>query len=461
MTEKFPTLSIDHASDEAIRKRVDKKTALRILPFILFAYFICYLDRVNISFASLEMNASVGLSDAAYGLGAAIFFVAYFIFEVPSNLALTKFGPRVWIARIMITWGILAGCMSLVQGPTSFYILRFLLGVAEAGFFPAMILYLTYWFPKHRRGQMTAIFFMAVPLSGLIGAPLSTWLMTETHGLFGFEGWQVMFVVEAIPSVIGGVVALFWLVDRPSKAKFLTTDERVWLDRELAKEADEVAAAGHSHKGIFKTLVRPTVIFLGLIYLGLEFGEYALGFFLPQMVEALNQTFGSGLSLFQVGLITAVPSLVGVLSMVYWGRRSDKKRERTWHIVIPTLVGAVAICLLPFATDLWTNMLLFSITSAAIFSAIPVFWQLPSRYLTGTAAAVGIALINSVGNISGILGPSITGALKTATGSYNAGYYILGIFLVLAAVGALILHRRSNNRGDSTAAELAATTVAD
>jgi ACS family tartrate transporter-like MFS transporter len=444
MTAQFHSPHRPIFPDEAIRKRVHKKTALRILPFILCAYFICYLDRVNISFASLEMNASIGLSAASYGLGAAIFFVAYFIFEVPSNLALTKFGPRIWIARIMITWGILAGCMSLVQGPTSFYIMRFLLGVAEAGFFPAMILYLTYWFPQQRRGQMTAIFFMAVPLSGLIGAPLSTWLMTETHGLFGLEGWQVMFVAEAIPSVIGGIVALFWLVDHPSKAKFLTVEERTWLDQELAKEADEVAAAGHSHKGILKTLVRPAVIFLGLIYLGLEFGEYALGFFLPQMVEALNQSFGSGLSLVQVGLITAVPSLVGVLSMVYWGRRSDRKKERTWHIVVPTIIGATAICLLPLATDLWTNMLLFSITSAAIFSAIPVFWQLPSRYLTGTAAAVGIALINSVGNISGILGPSITGSLKTLTGTYNSGYYVLGIFLVLAAVGALVL--RSSTR---------------
>jgi len=427
---------------EEIRKSTTRKTVRRIVPFVLGAYLVCYLDRVNISFASLKMNASVGLSDASYGLGAAVFFVAYFICEVPSNLALTKFGPRVWIARIMVTWGILAGCMALVQGPVSFYVLRFLLGAAEAGFFPAMILYLTYWFPREKRAQVTAIFFMAVPLSGLIGAPLSTWLMTAGHGLAGLQGWQAMFVIEAVPSVLGGIAALFYLVDRPAKAHFLTEPEKAWLTGELEAEAAEVTAANrHGRHSIVRTLVRPAVLCMALIYLGLEFGEYALTFFMPQMVDSLNRELGTHLSLIQVGLVTAIPSLIGVLCMVWWGRRSDRKRERTWHVVVPTVVGAVAIFLAPSFSGFAVSIVLLSITSAAIYSSIPVFWQLPSKYLVGTAAAVGIAVINSVGNLSGIIGPSLTGLLKSSTGSYAAGYVALGCFLLLAAAGSWLLAR--------------------
>ncbi|MBI0293477.1 MFS transporter [Streptomyces sp. PRKS01-29] len=424
-----------------------RKTMWRILPFLLFAYLVCYLDRVNISFASLQMNADAGISDTAYGVGAGIFFVAYFLCEVPSNLALTTFGPRIWIARIMITWGIIAGCMSLVRGPTSFYLLRFLMGVAEAGFFPAMILYLTRWFPRERRAQVTATFFMAVPLAGLIGSPLSTWLMTALHGVAGLHGWQAMFIIEAVPSVLGGIACLFWLIDKPSQATFLTEPERAWLVAELDAEASEVSAQHRPQRSIVRTLLQPTVLCLALIYLGLEFGEYALGFFLPQMVQSYGDQFGTELSLMHIGLISAIPSAVGICCMILWGRHSDRAQERTWHIVIPTLIGAAAIAMSPFFSDFFVNMTLVSVTAAAIYSSIPVFWQLPSRYLVGVAAAVGIAVVNSVGNLSGIIAPSLTGALKDATGTYSAGYIVLGLFLVLAAGGTLALHRATEKAG--------------
>ena len=346
-----------------------------------------------------------------------------------------------WIARIMITWGIIAGCMALVQGPTSFYILRFLMGVAEAGFFPAMILYLTRWFPREKRAQVTATFFMAVPLASLIGSPLSTWLMTVLHGVVGLHGWQAMFIIEAVPSVLGGIACLFWLIDKPSQATFLTEPERAWLVAELEAEAAEVSANHGHQQSIVRTLLRPAVVSMALIYLGLEFGEYALGFFLPQMVQSYSDQFGSNLSLIQIGLISAIPSAVGICCMILWGRHSDRARERTWHIVIPTLIGAAAIMASPFFSNFFVNMLLVSVTAAAIYSSIPVFWQLPSRYLAGVGAAVGIAAVNSVGNLSGIIGPSLTGILKDATGTYSAGYILLGVFLLFAAAGTLALHR--------------------
>ncbi|MBP8532290.1 MFS transporter [Streptomyces sp. MK37H] len=434
---------------ELVRRTTMRKTMWRILPFLLFAYLVCYLDRVNISFASLEMNADVGISDSAYGIGAGVFFVAYFIFEVPSNIALTKFGPRLWIARIMITWGIIAGCMSLVQGPISFYVLRFLMGVAEAGFFPAMILYLTRWFPREKRAQATATFFMAVPLAGLIGSPLSTWLMTMLHGVAGLRGWQAMFVIEAVPSVLGGIACLFWLVDKPAQATFLTEPERAWLVAELESETGEVSATHRHQHSTMRTLLRPAVLYMALIYLGLEFGEYALGFFLPQMVQSFSDQFGTHLSLMQIGLISAIPSAVGVCCMIFWGRHSDRAQERTWHIVIPTLIGAAAIAASPFFSNFFIGMVLVSVTAAAIYSSIPVFWQLPSRYLVGTAAAVGVAVINSVGNLSGIIAPSLTGVLKDATGTYSAGYILLGVFLLFAAGGTLALHRATHRAPSS------------
>lgn len=417
-----------------------RKTTLRIVPFVLLLYLVCYLDRVNISFASLEMNADLGLSAAAYGFGASIFFVGYIIFEVPSNVMLQRVGARIWLARIIFTWGILAGCMALVQGPVSFYILRFLLGVAEAGFFPGIILYLTYWFTARRRAQITAAFMAAIPLSGLIGAPLSTWLMTVTHGLFGLRGWQAMFIIEAIPAVLLGIITFFYLSDRPEKATWLKNDERRWLSEQLALEAP--AAGDTGHVSILRAITKPVVLVLGLIYVGLEFGEYALGFFLPQMVQSFEESFGIELSVIQVGLIAAIPSFFGVLAMVLWGRHSDRKQERNWHIAIPAVVGAIAITASPYVGGPVLTVIAFAITAAGIYSALPIFWQLPPLYLSGTALAAGIAMANAMGNISGIIGPTVTGLLKTITGTYAAGTAGIGLFLLLAAFGAILLGRK-------------------
>lgn len=429
---------------ESVASRVDRKTVRRIVPFVMLLYIIAYLDRVNISYASLEMNADIGLSTAAYGFGAGIFFVGYIIFEVPSNVLLRRFGARRWLARIIFSWGILATCMALVQGPTSFYVLRFLLGVAEAGFFPGIILYLTYWFPAKRRGQVTAMFMAAIPLSGLIGAPLSTGLMTVADGLFGLTGWQAMYIIEGIPAVSLGVVTWFYLVDRPSKAKWLTAEESTWLEEHLAEEAAVASEVGEGK--ILRSLTHPLILSLGLIYIGLQFGEYALGFFLPQMVQSFEASFGISLSLFQIGLVTAIPSFFGVIVMIIWGRHSDRRKERTWHIIIPAIAGAIGILVSSYVGNPILMIAALALAAAGVYSSLPIFWQLPPLYLKGTALAVGIAMANSMGNISGIIGPSIIGGLHDLTGSFTTGTWVIAAFLVMSAGGAVVLRWISHQK---------------
>lgn len=421
----------------SMASRIDRKTLRRIVPFVMLLYIVAYLDRVNISYASLEMNADIGLSTAAYGFGASIFFVGYIIFEVPSNVLLRRFGARRWLARIIFSWGILATCMALVQGPTSFYVLRFLLGVAEAGFFPGIILYLTYWFPAKRRGKVTAMFMAAIPLSGLIGAPLSTGLMTVADGLFGLAGWQAMYIIEGLPAVALGVVTWFYLVDRPSKARWLTNEESTWLENRLAAEAQEASEVGQGK--ILRSLTHPLILALGLIYIGLQFGEYALGFFLPQMVQSFEASFGVSLSLIQIGLITAIPSFFGVLAMILWGRQSDRRNERTWHLIIPAVAGAIGILVSSYVGTPMLMILALSLAAAGVYSSLPIFWQLPPLYLKGTALAVGIAMANSMGNISGIIGPSIIGGLHDLTGSFATGTWVIAAFLITSAGGAIVL----------------------
>lgn len=301
--------------------------------------------------------------------------------------------------------------------------------------------YLTLWFPVARRGWITAIAIAAAPLSGLIGAPLSTWLMDSTHGFLGLQGWQSMFIIEALPAIALGIWATVKLPESPLTVKWLTRDEAQWLHNELEAERTAIAEAGNAKDGVLRTILSPLVLALGMIYLGLEFGEYALAFFLPTIIESLNEDFAVGLSLTQIGLVTAIPSLCGVIAMILWGRRSDRKQERIWHLVIPSVLGAVAIVSAGYANSLPLAVLAFSITSACIFSATRIFWQLPSRYPTGLASAAAIGMINAMGNFSGLIGPSITGVLRDQTGSYSASLWVMGGFLVLAAVGTVILAR--------------------
>lgn len=408
---------------------VIRKVALRLIPFMALLYVVAFLDRVNVGYAALTMNEDVGLSATAYGLGAGIFFLGYFLFEVPSNLILERVGARRWIARIMVTWGIVSASTAFVTGPTSFYIVRFLLGVAEAGFFPGMVLYLTYWFPTTVRARVTSSFFVAVPLSNVIGAPISTLLLGTSFA--GLKGWQVLFIVEAIPAVVLGVVTAFWLTDRPSEAKWLTDAERGTLERMLEAER---SATPQKHR-LRDGLLSPAVWLLAVIYFGLIIGLYGLGFWAPQIVSAFGDLTNA-----QVGLITAVPYALAAVAMIVWGRRSDRKGERVWHVSIPLLAGAGGFLVSAWAGDPRLSLAALALAAAGIYSAFAVFWTLPSSALAGSAAAGGIALINSVGNLGGYLGPVAVGRLLDWSGGYSAG--LLFLASAMAAAGLLVLRVR-------------------
>jgi D-galactonate transporter len=421
-------------------RRVISKTARRLIPVMCLLYFINYVDRVNVGFAALTMNSDLGLTATAFGLGAGLFFIGYFLFEVPSNLALHRFGARVWITRIVVTWGIVAASMSFIQGPTSFYGLRVLLGIAEAGFFPGMILYLTYWFPRRERAKMTSLFYAALPLSSVLGAPISTWLISQGDGMFGLAGWRFMYLVEGITAVLLGYVAYRFLVDRPEKAKWLTVEEKRWLTETIAAENAEVTNG--QRQSILRTLVNPRVLTLALVYFGVVFGLYAIGFFLPQIIQGFQGQFGVAYSVIEIGLITACPYAVAVVAMLLWSRHSDRTGERIWHVAGPAFLGATAVAVaLQLGSPLLT-MAAITVAAVGIFCAVPTFWQLPSTFLTGTAAAAGIGLINSIGNLSGFFGPYLVGWLKDGTGSFQTGMLAIAGFMALAGIVALTLGNR-------------------
>jgi ACS family tartrate transporter-like MFS transporter len=412
--------------------RVLRKAALRLVPFLCLLYFVAYLDRVNVGFAALTMNQDIGLSTAAYGLGAGIFFIGYFFFEAPSNLILEKVGARRWIARIMITWGLISACMALVQGPTSFYVVRFLLGVAEAGFFPGIILYLTYWFPHDQRGRIVAMFMLAIPISSVVGAPISTALLDVS--VFGLEGWQTMFLLEAAPAVILGFVVLFWLADRPADARWLTPQERAVLQGALDREA-AVVEPHHLH-GFWAAARSPRLWRFALIYFGLVMGNYGLGFWLPQIVKG----FG-GLSNAQTGLITAFPYLLAVVAMYLWGRHSDRTGERVWHFVLPAGVASLGFLLASQATGPVVQFTGLAIAAVALNAAAPMFWGLPTRFLRASAAAGGIAMINSVGNLGGFIAQNAVPIIKDRTGSNLAPMLFLAGALVFAGLMVFVVQR--------------------
>jgi D-galactonate transporter len=434
------TMSDIATSTAESQQRVIRKTALRLIPVMALLYFINYVDRVNVGFAALTMNADLGLTATMYGLGAGLFFIGYFLFEVPSNLALHRFGARIWITRIVVTWGLVAAAMSFVQGPTSFYALRVLLGIAEAGFFPGMILYLTFWFPRRERAKMTSLFYAALPLSTVLGAPISTWLISHGSNVLGVTGWRFMYLVEGIAAVALGVVAYKFLVDRPEKAKWLTESERTWLSKSIAAE-DAQATAGQRH-GLRRTLVNPRVLTLSLIYFGIVFGLYAIGFFLPQMIQGFQQQFGTKFSVMEIGLITAVPYATATVAMLLWSRHSDRTGERIWHVALPAFLGATAVAVSMHLGSPLLTMVGITITAVGIFSAVPALWQLPSLFLAGPAAAAGIGLINSIGNLSGFLWPYLTGWLRDSTGNFQASMYVVAAFMTLSGIVVLILGKR-------------------
>lgn len=419
--------------------RAIRKATIRLLPLMGLLYFFNYLDRVNVGYAALRMNEDLGLSSAAYGLGAGLFFVGYIVFEVPSNLLLHRLGARIWIARIAVTWGILASAMAFVNGPTGFYIIRFLIGVAEAGLFPGLILYLTYWFPRAQRARITALFILAIPLSSVFGAPVSTLLLEHGEGWLGFaESWRVMFFVEGVPPIILGIITFFLLPNRPRDARWLTEAERTAISATIeAEDAEQV----REHWPLRKALTSPRVLGLAVIYFGTTYGLYAMSFFLPQIISGFQETFDTKFDLLQIGLVTAVPFGIGAMAMLLNARHSDRTAERRLHTAIPIFVGAVAIAVALYMNSPFAVMVAISVCAAGIFSALAVFWQLPSAFLTGAAAAGGIALINSFGNLSGFVGPYITGWLHDATGNFKASMFLVAGFMAVAAVMAIALGR--------------------
>ena len=415
-----------------LETRVMRKISFRIVPFIMLLYFIAFIDRVNIGFAALTMNKDLGFSPAVFGLGAGIFFVGYFLFEVPSNLILNKVGARLWIARVMITWGIISAIFAFIRGETSFLILRFLLGVAEAGFFPGIILYLSFWFPARYRAGVVSLFMAAAPISVVLGSPLSSALL-EMNGLLGLRGWQWMFIMEAIPAFLLGFVVLGYMTDKPEKATWLKDDEREWLVNEMA--AEHAAKAGTASHSIWRGLADLRVLALSLIYFGTSAGLYTLGIWAPQIIKEF------GLSSLQVGFLNAVPPTVAVIAMVLWARHSDKTNERTWHVVAACIAAAVGLALAGSAGSWVSVVAALTLVNIGISSAKPPLWAMPTMFLSGSAAAAGIATINSIGNLGGFVGPSIIGWIKDTTGSFLGGLYFVSGLLVLSAVLTLLLSR--------------------
>ncbi|MGW5383478.1 MFS transporter [Nocardia sp. NPDC003963] len=426
------------AENDQMANRVMRKVAIRLIPFLGLAYFLNYIDRTNISFAKLTMSADLGLTETMYGLASGLFFVGYILLEVPSNLALHKFGARRWIARILVSWGAIAALMAFVPDATSLNIARVLLGIAEAGFFPGIMLYLTFWFPRAVRVRLVGVFMVALPLSSAFGAPISAAIIQYWHGLFGLEGWRVMFLVEGIPTVLLGIAAWFYLTDRPRQARWLTAEERTWLDDKMESEHSETAETGHGSAR--SSLRNPMVWLLGMTYFGIGYGLFAISFFLPTIVAGFAEQFDTTFSIAQNGMIVAVPFLLASIAMILWSRRSDRKHERMWHVIAPTVLATVSVPVAMYMQTPLLTMIVISLTAIGIFSALPIFWYLPTTFLTGAGAAAGIALVNTIGASAGLLAPYMTGWLLDATGTSKAGMWVVGAFMAMA-VGLLLFLR--------------------
>jgi MFS transporter, ACS family, tartrate transporter len=417
---------------------VARKLMRRIIPFVMLLYFVSFLDRVNVGFAAMSMNGAIGLSPAAFGLGGGLFFIGYFLFEVPSNLILHRVGARRWIARVMLTWGMVSAASAFVVGPNSFYALRFLLGVAEAGFFPGIILYLSLWFPSRQRAAAAAWFMAAAPISTAIGGPISGAIM-QLPRIAGLSNWRMLYLIEALPAIVLGFVVLKYLTDAPSEAHWLQPEERDWLVAKLHAEAAAKPIHG-ALTGVWSALSDPRVLALGLIYLGTSAGLYTLGIWSPLMIHQF------GFSAWNTGLLSAIPSVLAVIAMVAWARHSDRTGERTWHVVIPCVVGCAGFVLAGLAHSAFALILALVIANIGISAPKAPLWAMPSAFLSGAAAAAGIALINSIGNLGGFVGPFAIGGLKNVTGGYAAGLYVVAATLAVSAVVTLLLSRKSSRQ---------------
>jgi sugar phosphate permease len=415
----------------ATLERGYRKATLRLIPFIFICYLFNYLDRVNVGFAKLEMLDALNLSDTVYGLGAGIFFLGYVTSGVPSNLILHKLGARRCIAAMMIVWGALSACMLFVSNPTSFYILRFFTGVAEAGFFPGMVLYFTHWFPAEKRGHVMALFMSAIPVSGLLGGPLSGWMLTHfSSGQGGMAGWQWLFLLQGVPTVVLGLVALFYLSDGLSTAKFLSPDEKAAMQKALSDDEHQRRALNYGGQTFASVLRNGHVWMLGLIYFSVQMGVYAINFWLPSIIKSLG--FQSATT---VGWLSAIPYLFAGVFMICVGRSADTRRERRWHLSVPMLMALVGLLLAAnFSSNAVVVIVGLTFATMGALTSLPMFWPLPSAFLGSAAAAGGLALINSLGQVAGFVSPFLVGWIKDTTHSTDLALYILSGVLFVGAV---------------------------
>ncbi len=420
---------------DAIEKSAMRKIYLRLLPFAFITYSLCYIDRINVTFAGLTMRGDLGLSATAFGFAVGTFYWGYFLFEVPSNIIMEKVGARLWIARIMITWGILAGLTALVTGPVSFAAVRFLLGVAEAGFFPGMVLYFTYWFPAYHHARIVSGILAGFVVAVAGGAPISTGLLS-LDGLFGLRGWQIMYIAEAVPTVLFGIATLFVMTDRPEQASFLTVEEKAWLKAKLDSErqAKEAVRTFSVLQGMFD----PKVLLLSLNYFGIVTASLGMLFFIPQIIKSIGVTNNM-----TVGWLTTLPYLCGGVSLVVWGRISDRMKERRWNLLGACVVSTVGLIVAGLTMGTWWALVGMSIAAIGFYGSKGPFWAMPPMFLTGSAAAASFAWINSIGNLGGFFGPWYVGVIRDVTGSYAGGLFGLALLgLISALIAAFCLDIR-------------------
>jgi ACS family tartrate transporter-like MFS transporter len=412
--------------DQVVEKKIMRKLNLRLIPLLIFLYVIAYLNRVNVSFAALTMNKDLGLDPYYYGLGAGIFFFGYCLFEIPSNLILVHVGARKWIARILFTWGLLACATAVVQGPKSFLTMRFLLGAAEAGYFPGVILYLTYWFPARYRARIISRFMLSIPISLAVGAPVSVWIMQAFQGMFGLQGWQWLYIIQGIPAVLATFIVLMFLPDNPTKATFLNEAEKGWLERELVIDRERIAV--EPHPGIWKAFSNPLIWLFGFVYFADTGANLGLSMFLPQIIKQ------QGYTTMQVGFISAIPYIFGIVGMLGIGYSSDRFKERKWHVIGSLLLITVGLGFAGFLGGTFMAIVMICVGAIGILGCKGPFWPIPSAYLSGAGAAAGIALINSLGNLGGFFGPYVVGLGKQVTGSFSGGLYALALLTFLGAI---------------------------
>jgi MFS transporter, ACS family, tartrate transporter len=438
------TLDYDHDSPPDFESRTVRTVLLRLIPFIVILYVFNYLDRVNVSFAKFQMSSDLGFSETVYGLGAGIFFISYFLFEVPSNLIMQRVGARLWLARIMITWGLISSAMMFVRGPYSFYVLRFLLGAAEAGFAPGILLYLTYWLPVRHQAKAVAWFLTSTAIAGAAGSPLAGAIL-ELHGATvlgrALAGWQWLFLLEGIPSVLGGVAILLLLPNRPEQVKWLSREQQRWLNEQVQADRDRLKTCGHT--SFFKAFRSPTFLTLNLIYFAIMFGFQGINFWLPTIVKQVTASHDTLL----VGFVSSLPYLSAIVAMVLVGRHSDRTGERRWHVAVCACLGAAGFILCAATDHPAAGVAAMALAAAGIWSTLGPFWAMPPAFLAGTAAAAGLAMINSIGNLGGFVGPYLIGVLADRTASYKAGLLVAAASLALAAALTLSLKRLSKHSG--------------